>query len=103
MIGDPPSVPAVKATVSEASAAVTDETVGAAGTDAGHIAVITWLLMPVEETATNVSCPVGPPQVTDLQLLLFAEVRVVQVVPSVLVITRLPLPLEETATKSPPP
>ena len=38
---------------------------------------------------------------TDDQLLSAAEVRIVQVMPSGLVITRLPAPVLETATKSP--
>ena len=34
------------------------------------------------DTATNVSCPAGPPHVTEVQLTSEAEVRVVHVMPS---------------------
>ena len=53
---------------------------------------------PKSATATNVSCPGTPPQVTEFQLLSAAEVRLVQVVPSGDVMTRLPVPLLATAT-----
>ena len=46
------------------------------------VLVITRLPVPVLETATNVSCPVGPPHVTDNQSLSAAEVWLVQVMPS---------------------
>ncbi len=52
-------------------------------------------------TATNFSCPVAPPHVTELQGLSAAEVRDVQLMPSVLVMTRLPVPLIATATNIP--
>ena len=54
------------------------------------------LPVPLAATATNFSCPVGPPQVTEYQLR-FGEVCVVQVMPSGLVMTRLPVP-PDTAT-----
>ena len=44
--------------------------------------VITRLPLPEAATATNVSCPVGPPHVTDNQSLSAAEVWLVQVMPS---------------------
>ena len=54
--------------------------------------------MPSNATATNISCPVGPPHVTEYQVLSAGEVCVVQVIPSGLVLTRLPVPLPATAT-----
>ena len=59
------------------------------------------LPVPVAATATNFSCPVGPPQVTEYQLLLAGEageVCVVHVMPSGLVMTRLAVPVAATAT-----
>ena len=56
------------------------------------------LPVPVAATATNFSCPVGPPQVTEYHWLLAGEVCGVQVMPSGLVITRLPVPVFATAT-----
>ncbi len=44
--------------------------------------VMTLFPLPLDETATNFSCPVSPPQVTENQLLSVAEVCVSQVVPS---------------------
>jgi len=49
-------------------------------------------------TATNLCCPAGPPQTTEFQVLSAEELRVVQVIPSVEVITRLPVPALATAT-----
>ena len=60
--------------------------------------VITRLPVPVFATATNFSCPVGPPQVTDIHEFSAAEVCVVQVMPSGLVMTRLSVPWFATAT-----
>ena len=101
VIGDPPSDPAVKDTVSEPSPAVTEEMVGAAAVDdVEQLEVITRFPVPVEATATNNSCPAGPPQVTDLQKMSDADVREVQVMPSGLVITRFPVPVVATATNN---
>jgi hypothetical protein len=52
-------------------------------------------------TATNFSCPAGPPHVTDVHVFTAGAVRGVQVIPSGLVMTRLPEPELATATKSP--
>ena len=62
--------------------------------------VITRFPVPDVATATNNFCPVGPPQVTDIQLLSAADVREVQVMPSGLVITRFPVPDWATATNN---
>ena len=62
---------------------------------------MTLFAVPVSETATNFSCPVGPPQVTEFHSLSAADVRDVQVMPSGLVITLFPVPVSETATNSP--
>jgi len=62
------------------------------------------VLLPIAEpsaTATNFSCPAGPPHVTDAHGLEAAGVRAVQLLPSGLVMTRLPELELETATKSP--
>ena len=67
--------------------------VGAAGAAATKELVITRSRTPLFATATNFSCPAGPPQVTDAQLLSAADVCVVQVMPSGLVITRFPAPV----------
>jgi hypothetical protein len=45
------------------------------------------LPVPVAATATNFSCPVGPPQVTEYHWLLAGEVCVVQVMPSARTVT----------------
>ena len=83
MIDDPPSDPGLKATASEPSPAVTDEMVGAAAVDdVGQLEVITRFPVPLLATATNFSCPAGPPQVTESQLLSAADVCVIHVVPS---------------------
>jgi hypothetical protein len=62
------------------------------------VLVMTRLPVPLVDTATNFSCPVGPPHVTEFQLMSAAGVRVVHVMPSTLVMTRLPVPLLDTAT-----
>ena len=51
----------------------------------------------VVETATNTPLP----YVTEVQVLSAALVRIVQVIPSGLVITRFPVPVAATATNSP--
>ena len=61
-------------------------------------------LVPLELTATNVPTPLTVPYVTDCQLLFAAALRAVQLVPLVLVITRLsivPEVLSLTATNTP--
>jgi hypothetical protein len=98
VIADPPSVPAVNATVNEPSPAVTEPIVDAAGAVEERPDVMTRLPLPLMETATNFCCPVAPPHVTESQPLSAADVRLVQVMPSGLVMTRLPVPLKETAT-----
>ena len=67
--------------------------------------VITRLLapgpVPLQLTATNKPLPPTVPYVTEDQPLSDADVRLVQVTPSGLVITRLPVPLSLTATNKP--
>ena len=61
--------------------------------------VMTRLPTPLVATATNTSCPAGPPHVTEPHLLFEAEVREVQVMPSALVMTEPKLLLSDpTAT-----
>lgn len=98
VIADPPSVPAVNATVNEPSPAVTEPIVDAAGAVEERPDVMTRLPLPLMETATNFCCPVAPPHVTESQPLSAADVRLVQVMPSGLVMTRLYVPVEATAT-----
>jgi hypothetical protein len=57
------------------------------------------LPVPLRATATKRCAPVGPPQATDCQKLLFrGVVPVVHVMPSGLVITLVPYPVPDTAT-----
>ena len=82
MIGLPPSAAAVKETVNELSPEAIEVIVGAEGVLAVKPEVITRLPAPLAATATNFSCPAGPPHVTESQLLSAAEVCEVQVMPS---------------------
>ena len=59
--------------------------------------VITRFPVPLLATATNFSCPAGPPHVTALQELSAADVCVVQVMHSGLVVTRFTVTQAETA------
>ena len=54
---------------------------------------ITQLPAMLYPTATNLSWPASPPQVTESHILSAADARLVHVIPSVLVITRLPVPV----------
>lgn len=53
---------------------------------------------PVPEFATATNNDSSGAQITEIQLLLAAELRVVQVVPLELVMTRLPVPEDATVT-----
>ena len=93
MIGLPPSAAAVKETVNELSPEAIEVIVGAEGVLAVKPEVMTRLPAPLAATATNFSCPVGPPHVTENHSLSAAEVCVAHVIPSGLVMTRLPVPV----------
>jgi hypothetical protein len=89
----PPLAAAVNETVNELSPDAIEVIVGADGALVTKPEVMTRLPVPLSATATNFCCPVGPPHVTDRQTLSAGEVCVVQVMPSGLVMTRLPVPL----------
>ena len=94
-------LPLPGATVMVASAlpAVTVGWAGASGAERKVPDVITPVVLPVTDTLTN-----RPPAwVTENHNWLAAETRLVHVIPSGLVMTRLPVPEEATATKRPSP
>ena len=82
MIGLPLSAAAEKLIVNELSPEAIELSVGADGVLVAKSEVMTRLPVPVPDTATNFSCPAGPPQVIESQLLSAAEARIVHVMPS---------------------
>jgi hypothetical protein len=98
-MADPPSdAGAVKAIVADASPPVTEDSVGASEAGA-HVEVITRLLVvpPVYATTTNLLLP---KIIAHQKLEVDSELRVVQLIPSGLVIT-LSVPELATATNNP--
>ena len=71
---------------------------GATALSAFEFDVITAFVVLADDTATTLRLP----EATALHGLSRAEVRLVQLMPSKLVITRLPVPDSATATNSPP-
>lgn len=71
---------------------------GAIAVSAFEFDVITAFVVLADDTATTLRLPAA----TALHALSRAEVRLVQLRPSTLVITRLPVPDSATATNSPP-
>ena len=99
-MGLPPLAAAVNETVNKLSPDAIEVIVGADGVLVTRPEVMTRLPVPVTATATNFSCPTGPPHVTEYHWLRLGaeEVRAVQAMPSGLVMTRLQALLGETAT-----
>ena len=98
MMGLPPSAAAVNETVNELSPDVIELIVGADGALAVKPEVMTRSPVPLFATATNFCCPVGPPHATCVHSLSAADVCVVQVMPSGLVMTLLHIVQRATAT-----